>query len=494
MPSVAVAYGGVGPGLFIELLQKYRNTPSGQAVWMLLRHARFVIVQAMSGRSQSNSFCQVRCNNMYCKSGDQFQAVMDKLPASQRTTALAESSAEWVRDHRALLQLSADIRAPTITRTVAFLYQCAASFDKRRDKDFPQYVSQEMVQEVLENLSFPPVVRSTFVEAVTTTNDPYRSRALKLDQCVQESCQSRGTRSCAMEYLREDCSCGSLWINYYPSSLLQWLTGDLLARRFLEEAPLLHEERVLEHAPMATSRRMTFFMLLTKGDASLCSRTPLASLETACKNHPHAQFFLYKLVGASVSIGSKLVDALAQHNCSVQQLEFNPATFFHGTPLEAWISANLEWVSSGRFWYSHATDLFRSAVLWRFGGWYLDYDVLVLRPLVHLRNCVAWQGAQGSSLVNNAISHFTKGHAFLQHVMEHIRANYNSSDWNSAGPGAVTRSLRTWLKKNCSEDECVTVFSNAAFFPLNWTFSNALFRQSASAKDSTVQLRLRFCF
>ena len=224
---------------------------------MLLRHARFVIVQAMSGRSQSNSVCQVRCNNMYCKNGAQFQAVMDSLPASQRTTALAESSAEWVRDHRALLQLSANIRAPAITRTVAFLYQCAAGFDQRRDKEFPQYVSKEMVQEVLQDLSFPPVVRSVFVEAVTTGNDPYRKRALTLDQCVQESCQSRGAKSCAMEHLREDCSCGSLWINYYPSSLLQWLTGDLLARRFLEEAPLLQEQRVLEQAPTPASRRMT---------------------------------------------------------------------------------------------------------------------------------------------------------------------------------------------------------------------------------------------
>ena len=341
---MAVAYGGVGPGLFIELLQKYKDTPSGQAVWMLLRHARFVIIQAMSGMSQSNSVCQVRCNSMYCKSGSGFEAVMDSIPALQRTTPLAESSAEWVQDHRALLQLSANIRAPTISRTVAFLYQSVVSFDQKRDGEFPEYVSEEMVQEVLQNLSFPPVVRSVFVEAVTTGNDLYRYRALTPDQCVQESCQSRGSRYCAMEYLREDCSCGSLWINYYPSSLLQWLTGDLLARRFLEEAPLLHEQRVLEQAPTAAPTSMKFFMLLTEGDASLCSRTPLASLETACKNHPDAQFFLYKLIGASVSIGSKLVEALAQHKCSLEQLEFNPATFFvarrlkHGSQ-QTWIGS-----------------------------------------------------------------------------------------------------------------------------------------------------------
>ena len=41
-----------------------------------------------------------------------------------------------------------------------------------------------------------------------------------------------------------------------------------------------------------------------------------------------------------------------------------------------WISKRLEW---SRYKVSHTSDVLRVALLWRFGGTYLDTDMMVLR-------------------------------------------------------------------------------------------------------------------
>lgn len=38
-------------------------------------------------------------------------------------------------------------------------------------------------------------------------------------------------------------------------------------------------------------------------------------------------------------------------------------------------------VAHGRFFFSHATDVLRVYLLYKFGGIYLDTDVVVLNPL-----------------------------------------------------------------------------------------------------------------
>ena len=51
---------------------------------------------------------------------------------------------------------------------------------------------------------------------------------------------------------------------------------------------------------------------------------------------------------------------------------------------------NLNWLQHSGFFYSHLSDFFRTAVTWKYGGWYLDYDVVVLKPLDKLKNVIAY--------------------------------------------------------------------------------------------------------
>ena len=476
LPVLPIAFGGMGAGFYADLLERRAHTETGHAVRELVRGARVVVVQAMSGRSQSNSVCRVRCNNMYCENGVPFEATVSALGEETRARVLVESKAEWVMDHQQLIKLSASTRAPDVQRSVVFLYQSQVALARRNPFVFPQYVDAQMVDEVrsvLPGLSTQDGVgRGIFVDAVLEHEDPERHVPLSGRRCIPHvECDSRGANACPMEHLENRCECGYLDINYYPTPRLQWATGHRLANALVKEAiPASESYGKRLHTSASESATLQFFMLLTKGTADTKTRTPLVALESACKHHPGAVFNIYTMVGGGVEIGDDLARGMLDHGgCRIVRLVFDPATFFMGTPLEGWIANSLEWISKHGNWYSHSTDLFRSAALWRFGGWYLDTDVIVVKPLSGLRNCVAEQGGEDHA-INNAISHFERGHAGLEAVMAHIRDNYNPEDWVSAGPGAITQVLSWWPLKNCDDDpNCITVLPARAFFPLFFT-------------------------
>ena len=108
---------------------------------------------------------------------------------------------------------------------------------------------------------------------------------------------------------------------------------------------------------------------------------------------------------------------------------------FDGTPLARWAANMQEW-SKGKFFYSHFTDAFRLCVLWKYGGVYIDFDVLVLRDLGELRNSYGaedvwgvrqlqplwsriWSSVWGESspVFNFAVAVFDQGSPYLNYLM-----------------------------------------------------------------------------
>ena len=101
---------------------------------------------------------------------------------------------------------------------------------------------------------------------------------------------------------------------------------------------------------------------------------------------------------------------------------------FSGTPLEKWWSEHTEFhgvLPLTDFRYSHITDLARLAALWKYGGVYLDFDMVLLRPLKMFTNSFAIQSdyKSGQSMrqlydaLNFAIAIFDKKHLFISHLI-----------------------------------------------------------------------------
>ena len=55
--------------------------------------------------------------------------------------------------------------------------------------------------------------------------------------------------------------------------------------------------------------------------------------------------------------------------------------------VEAWYQGIDKW-KNGEYFFSHITEIIRLATLWKYGGVYLDTDVVVMRELDNLHNAV----------------------------------------------------------------------------------------------------------
>lgn len=68
------------------------------------------------------------------------------------------------------------------------------------------------------------------------------------------------------------------------------------------------------------------------------------------------------------------------------------------------------------------SNMVRLALVWRFGGFYTDFDTICLRGVQNLSNVV---GSQSSKFVNNAVFHFEHHHPLIQEIMEEQNENFD---------------------------------------------------------------------
>lgn len=231
---------------------------------------------------------------------------------------------------------------------------------------------------------------------------------------------------------------------------------------------------------------LDFYMLITKGDVTLGKRTPQIAMETACHHHPNSIIYLYLVKDSTeASVSPAFTSAMRDAGCHVELREFDATTFFQDTPLGEWVTKRYKYLSTGKYWYSHQTDLFRLAVLYKYGGWYLDSDVVVLKPLTPLSNCI---GREVKDYYNNAISNFDAGHPFLVATMEYVMQTYKRNTWTSAGPTAATEALKLYEHKDCKDPSiCVKTLPRSAFFPIVWTKGQDLVARKQDVEAEQVR-------
>ncbi|GAB5576812.1 alpha-1 [Prionailurus iriomotensis] len=102
-----------------------------------------------------------------------------------------------------------------------------------------------------------------------------------------------------------------------------------------------------------------------------------------------------------------------------------------------WINASVE-----SNWLHVSSDASRLAIIWKYGGIYMDTDVISIRPIPE-ENFLAAQSSQYSS---NGVFGFLPHHPFLWECMENFVEHYNSDIWGNQGPSLMTRMLRLWCK------------------------------------------------
>ncbi|EFJ21105.1 glycosyltransferase CAZy family GT32 [Selaginella moellendorffii] len=207
-------------------------------------------------------------------------------------------------------------------------------------------------------------------------------------------------------------------------------------------------------------------------------------LESLLHFHPKACVVVF-----SETMEPGFFDKFAKKGLRVAVVRPNLEELLENTPAEMFASVWVEWRRVELF-YIHYSELLRLAALYKYGGVYLDSDVVVLKPLTSLQNAVGMEAlADGKTRLNGAVMAFKKASVFLKECMEEYTATYDDKLLDYNGADLLTRvassaipgqSNRTWQE---SEQE-LRVLPSSSFFPLSSSNIKSYFFGKRSSSES----------
>lgn len=159
---------------------------------------------------------------------------------------------------------------------------------------------------------------------------------------------------------------------------------------------------------------------------------------------------------------------------NVHLRNLNLWTYAAGTPMYQWLKDGKLFSSS--YVLSHVSDFLRYLTLWRWGGTYLDMDVVVLRSLDKLPP--NYTGAESSTYLAAGVMNFAPdgfGHEIAEKCLLDFLLNFDGTDWGNNGPGVITRVMNDVCKTNNIElmmesKRCMGfhVMPREAFYAIPW--------------------------
>lgn len=219
------------------------------------------------------------------------------------------------------------------------------------------------------------------------------------------------------------------------------------------------------------------------------------AVESAALLHPHRQVYLLFTSPGDLKRGTGDASDLAlkalqgYDNVQLQHVDF--ANYLNNSPLAyLYASGSIELsIYAG----SHASDVLRYMTLWKFGGTYLDLDVVVMKPLDDLGENYA--GAESNENVAAGVMGLSSrgiGHQWASQCLEDLSQTFSGRDWGNNGPGVITRLLRRLCgvqhAMDMSEDSCkgFRVMPPNVFYPIPWWNWTMYFRTSDTQKTLSL--------
>lgn len=162
--------------------------------------------------------------------------------------------------------------------------------------------------------------------------------------------------------------------------------------------------------------------------------------------------------------------------------------FAKDSPLQAFIESGR--LQNAKFVVSHTSDVLRLLVLWKYGGHYLDSDVIVQKSLDLLPSNSACDDT--CETVNGAVLNLDPnevGRKWSEKFLNEMLKTFNGSDWGNNGPLLITRVLIESCKTNKSSEmikqgdcEGFHVLPNKFCYPITGVFWYRFFKKRFSEK------------
>ncbi|KAF5205930.1 Lactosylceramide 4-alpha-galactosyltransferase [Thalictrum thalictroides] len=234
-----------------------------------------------------------------------------------------------------------------------------------------------------------------------------------------------------------------------------------------------------------SSCKLRFFMTWISSLESFGYRE-FFSIESVFKSHPDACLLILSS-SMDTQRGNQLLRPFKEQGFRVSAISPDLEYIFKNTSAEAWFdklkNGNVDpgEVPLGQ----NLSNLLRLVILYKYGGIYLDTDVIVLKRFDGLRNVI---GAQTMDLqtgnwsrLNNAAMIFDKKHPLLSKFIREFARTFNGNKWGHNGPYLVSRVVSRVSNRPGFN---FTVMPPLAFYPVDWNKVHSLFDGPINAAHS----------
>jgi len=100
---------------------------------------------------------------------------------------------------------------------------------------------------------------------------------------------------------------------------------------------------------------------------------------------------------------------------------------------------NIENIKTCKYWYSHETDLIRFVMLYKYGGIYLDSDILIFKNIDYesIKNTLSFECSDSWAITGSAYLCYEKKHKLLEKLLTSFWIYWNKNVWHCVGPGLI---------------------------------------------------------
>lgn len=164
------------------------------------------------------------------------------------------------------------------------------------------------------------------------------------------------------------------------------------------------------------------------------------AVESAARMNPSMTVFLLFVSKSEFSNSTREIIRQLLNYRNIKIRHIKPDNYVKKTPLEAWYAKGE--LKKSRWPNSHMSDVLRYLTLWKYGGIYLDLDVVVTTSLEDLTN---FAGAEDWDDVAAGVIGFDMselGRRIADACVLDLKKNFRGDLWGNNGPGVITRTLQ----------------------------------------------------
>ncbi|KAK9690550.1 hypothetical protein RND81_09G136800 [Saponaria officinalis] len=226
--------------------------------------------------------------------------------------------------------------------------------------------------------------------------------------------------------------------------------------------------------------------------ASLFGKRELLALESILKTHPDGCVMILSRTMDSKP-GRSLLQPLIDLGYRILPIAPDFQYLFDKTPAQNWLDRlQAGEVDPGMVPITqNLSNLLRMVLLYKYGGVYLDTDIILLKSVSGLKNSIGIQSTDDKTRIwrtlNNAVLIFDKEHPLVWEFMVEFATTFDGFKWGFNGPYLTTRVVSKFVNNSLFQ---FNFMSPMAFYPIDWIRIPRLFEKPY--KNGTTWAKVKF--